>query len=154
MILLPLVVLFVVVPIAEIYVIIQVGQAIGAVATIGLLVLDSIVGSALLRAQGRVTWRRFQDALSAGRPPAREVLDGALVIFGGALLLSPGFVTDALGLVLLLPPTRAIVRRLLVRHLGSRILMRAVGGRRPPGRAYDVDGSGIDVHPPTRTRLP
>ena len=113
----PLVLLFVLVPILELFVIIQVGQAIGAWWTIALLVAGSILGSLLMRAQGRAVWRRFGEAIRAGRPPAVEVADGALVIFGGALLLTPGFATDLLGLALLLPPTRAIVRRALLRRL-------------------------------------
>src|SRR4051812_14164711 len=110
-----LILLFIVVPIAELYVIIQVGQAIGALWTIALLIADSVLGSLLMRSQGRAAWRRFNEAVGAGRPPAREVLDGALVIFGGALLLTPGFLTDILGLLLLLPPSRAVIRRMLVR---------------------------------------
>jgi UPF0716 protein FxsA len=121
-----LILLFIVVPIAEIYVIIQVGQAIGALWTIALLIADSILGSMLMRSQGRLAWRRFNEAVAAGRPPAREVLDGAMVIFGGAFLLTPGFITDIFGLVLLLPPTRAILRSFIVR---------AVLGRTPAGRA-------------------
>ena len=121
-----LILLFIVVPIAEIYVIIQVGQAIGALWTIALLIADSVVGSMLMRSQGRLAWRRFNEAIAAGRPPAREALDGALVIFGGAFLLSPGFITDVLGAILLLPPTRAILRRFLVT---------AVARRTPLGRA-------------------
>ena len=113
----PLVLLFVVVPIIELFVILQVGAAIGAWWTIGLLVAASVLGSVLMRAQGRAVWRRFGEAVRAGRPPADEVADGALVLFGGALLLTPGFVTDLLGLALLLPPTRAVVRRVLVRRL-------------------------------------
>src|SRR2546421_9758413 len=104
-----LVVLFIAVPIAELYVIIKVGEAIGALPTIAILVADSIAGSALLRSQGRSAWRRFNQALAAGRPPAREVLDGALIIFGGAFLITPGFITDVVGVILLLPPTRALV---------------------------------------------
>ena len=122
MVLAPLVLLFVLVPILELYLVIQVGQAIGALPTVGLLVADSILGSLLLRSQGRATWRRFNEALAAHRPPAREVLDGALVIFGGALLLTPGFATDLLGVLLLVPATRAPFRRLLVRRLGSRVV--------------------------------
>src|SRR3954451_24606173 len=141
-----LVVLFVVVPLVEIYVIIQVGQAIGPWWTIALLIVDSILGSVLMRSQGRTAWRRFQVALAEGRPPAREVLDGALVIFGGALLLTPGFVTDVFGLALLLPPSRAVVRGLLVRNLAARMILSAsdrVGARPRPGRQdYDVDGTG------------
>ena len=88
-----LVLLFIVVPIIELFVIIQVGEAIGVLPTIALLVADSILGAMLMRSQGRVAWRRFNAALAEGRIPHREVLDGALVIFGGALLLTPGFIT-------------------------------------------------------------
>src|SRR4051795_5563989 len=94
------VLLFVVVPIAELFVIIQVGQAIGVWWTIALLIADSVLGSMLMRSQGRVAWRRFNEAVAGGRVPAREVLDGVLVIFGGALLLTPGFISDIAGLVL------------------------------------------------------
>ena len=83
--------------------IIQVGQAIGALWTVALLVADSIIGAMLMRSQGRAAWRRFNEAIAAGRIPAREVVDGALVIFGGALLLTPGFVTDIFGAAFLLP---------------------------------------------------
>jgi len=155
--LLPLLLLFVVVPIAELYVIIQVGEAIGALPTIALLIADSVLGSALMRSQGRAVWRRFNAAVTAGRPPAREVLDGALVIFGGAFLITPGFLTDVLGLVLLLPPTRALVRRLIVRHFSGRVVTTVFGRGGPPrGRAssngrYDVEGTATEVEPP---RLP
>jgi UPF0716 protein FxsA len=147
-----LVLLFIVVPLVELYVIIQVGEAIGALPTIGLLVLDSLLGAALLRSQGRLAWRRFREALRAGRPPAREVLDGALVIFGGALLLTPGFVTDVLGALLLIPPTRAIARRRLARRFRSRLLVclatSADAARRRPRQDYDVDASAHDADPP------
>jgi UPF0716 protein FxsA len=113
-------VLFLAVPILEIYVIIQVGEAIGALPTVGLLLADSLVGAALMRAQGRAVWRRFRLALAEGRVPGREVLDGALVLLGGALQLAPGFVTDVFGLLLVLPPSRAVVRRTLVRRLARR----------------------------------
>jgi UPF0716 protein FxsA len=119
--LLPLVLLFILVPIAELYVIIQVGEAIGIWLTIALLIADSVLGSMLMRSQGRQAWRRFQDAMRSGRVPAREVLDGALVIFGGAFLLTPGFISDVLGVLLLLPPSRAAIRRVLVRRLGRRM---------------------------------
>ena len=143
--LLPLVLVFIAVPILEIYVIIQVGEAIGALWTIALLVGDSILGSMLMRAQGRAAWRRFNQAIAAGRVPTREVLDGVLVIFGGALLLTPGFVTDVFGLILLLPPTRALIRRLLVRRVVGRVARPGGGGRRGPG--FDVDGTASEVDP-------
>src|SRR5919197_6234442 len=156
-----LLLLFIVVPIAELYVIIQVGQAIGALWTIIILLADSLLGSALMRAQGRAAWRRFNEAIGAGRAPTREVLDGVLVIFGGALLLTPGFITDVFGLLFLLPPTRAVVRRLLVRSLSRRFVVAVPGAagaafrgrpRRPRRgdagrRGYDVDGTATDVDP-------
>src|SRR3954454_22553590 len=150
-----LVVLFIVVPIAELYVIIQVGEAIGALPTIAILIADSVIGSMLMRAQGRSAWRRFNGALAEGRIPHREVLDGALVIFGGALLLTPGFLTDILGIVLLLPPTRALVRGVVARRVLPRLVVTGLGGlggaagrdagRRPgPGDA-DVEGPATEV---------
>src|SRR5215204_2392138 len=109
--LLALVALFIVVPLAELYVILKVGDAIGAVWTILLLAADSVLGSLLLRSQGRSVWRRFNATLTEGRMPHREVIDGVLVIFGGAFLVTPGFLTDIVGLALLLPPGGAAVRR-------------------------------------------
>ena len=155
--LLPLVALFIVVPIAELYLIIQVGQEIGVLPTLLVLVADSILGSLLMRSQGRAAWRRFNEATGAGRVPAREVFDGALIIFGGALLLTPGFLTDLLGLLLLLPPTRAVVRRLLVRHFGARMVASAAtaaAGQRfqaPGARGtgdFDVEGTASEVAEP------
>ena len=140
---LALVALFIVVPIAELAVIIQVGQVIGVLSTVGLLLLDSLLGSLLLRTQGRSVWRRFNEALGRGRIPHQEILDGVLVVFGGALLLTPGFLTDLLGLLLLLPPTRAIARRVLVRAAGRRVVVGVAGpgpSRRGPG-PDDVEGS-------------
>jgi UPF0716 protein FxsA len=139
-----LVALFIVVPLIELYVIIQVGQEIGALPTIAILVADSVLGSLLLRSQGRAAWRRFNEAMGAGRMPAREVLDGALVIFGGALLLTPGFVTDVFGLALLIPPSRAVVRRLLVRVFARRFMLTRFADR----RGYDVEGDAVEVDRP------
>jgi UPF0716 protein FxsA len=152
--LLPLVILFVIVPIAELAIIIQVGQAIGVWWTIALLVADSLLGSMLMRSQGRLAWRRFNQVTASGRVPAREVLDGVLVIFGGALLLTPGFISDVLGLLLLLPPTRALARRVLVRRFAARMVASVSssmrGGPMPPrhnggGRNYDVEGRAVDL---------
>jgi UPF0716 protein FxsA len=154
-----LVALFIAIPIAELYVIIQVGQAIGALPTIAILLADSIIGSMLLRAQGRTAWQRFNDALAAGRVPAREVLDGVLVIFGGAFLITPGFITDIVGIFLLLPPTRAVVRRLTVRVFARRFVVSvgAAGARAtrrrptPKNGTHDVEGTAVEVDPPHLT---
>src|SRR3954453_13672731 len=116
-----LVVLFIVVPIAELFVLIQIGQAIGVLPTIALLILDSILGAALMRSQGRAAWLRFNRALAEGRIPGKEGMDGAPGVFGGPRLLTPGFLSDILGLILLLPPTRAVVRAVLLRRFAGRI---------------------------------
>ena len=143
-----LVLLFIVVPIAELAIIIQVGQAIGVWWTIALLVADSVLGSLLMRAQGRQAWRRFTDALQAGRPPAREVVDGMLVLAGGALLLTPGFMSDLLGLSLLLPPTRAVIRRILLKRFLHRMTVSLTTAPPAPGprprQDYDIEGTAHD----------
>jgi len=151
-----LILIFIVVPIAELALLIQVGQTIGVWWTIALLIADSILGSLLMRSQGRNAWRRFNVSLQAGNPPVREVLDGVLIIFGGALLLTPGFISDFLGLILLLPPTRALVRGILVRRFADRMIASATArgasvgfgpppGRGGPGRPGDVEGTAVDV---------
>jgi UPF0716 protein FxsA len=142
--LMALVALFIVVPLAELYVILKVGDAIGAVPTILLLAADSIIGALLLRAQGRSVWAHFNVAVTAGRMPHREVVDGVLVIFGGAFLITPGFLTDILGLVLLIPPTRALVRGILLRRLGRRVAVGVTGTSRVREQPYDVDGTATE----------
>lgn len=116
-----LVLVFLVMPLVELYVILQVGDAIGVLPTIGLLILSSIAGAWLFKREGVKTWRAFRRATEEGRVPAREVADGVLVIFGGALLMTPGFVTDVLGLVCVAPPTRAFVRRTVLGLVTARV---------------------------------
>jgi len=156
-----LIVLFIVVPIAELYVIFKVGELIGVLPTLILLLADALLGSWLLKHQGRGAWRRFNEALAAGRFPGREVVDGALIIVGGTLLLTPGFITDVFGAVLLIPPTRAIVRRLLKRLTLGRFAVVGIGrpgafGRPPgggpgsgggprPSRDYDFEATAEEV---------
>ena len=146
--LLALIALFLVVPFVELYVILEVvGPALGAPLTILLLAADSIIGALLFKSQGRSVWRRFNLTMSEGRVPHREVVDGVLVIFGGAFLITPGFVTDIAGILLLLPPTRAVIRRLLIRRLGRRVVVAA------PQRGYDVEGSARDYDDAPQPRL-
>jgi UPF0716 protein FxsA len=154
MLLLVLIALFIVVPITEIWVIIQIGHWIGLLPTLGLMLLDAILGSMLMRSQGRAAWRRFSAALSEGRVPAREVFDGGLIIFGGALLMAPGFVTDIVGALFLAPPTRSLIRRWIARRVGRGLMFGVMSRTRVPGagggpagddRAYDIDGSAIEV---------
>ena len=100
-------------PLVELYVVLQVSRVIGGWETIAALLVLSIVGAWLVKHEGLRAWARFREALSAPRLPAREVVDGALILLAGALLMAPGFVSDAFGLALLLPPTRALIARLL-----------------------------------------
>ena len=133
-------------PACEIFVAVQIAEAIGVLPMLLLLIAGWPVGLWALHAQGRVAWRRLSDAVAAGSSPGQEVLNGALVVLGGLLMLVPGFITDAMGAFLLLPPTRAIARGLLVRNLHSRVVVRATrfGG----GHAYDVDSTATDVDQP------
>ena len=117
-----------------------------------------VLGSLLLRHQGRGAWRRFNEALAQRRFPHREVADGLMIAIGGTLLLTPGFVTDIFGAILLIPPTRAIVRRFLGFYLGRRFFVVGAAGafgrrglaghrrsRRPGGRHYDFDGTAEEI---------
>ncbi len=122
------------VPLLEIYVVVEVSRAIGLLATLALLIFDALAGTVLVRSQSRAVWRRARLTLLAGEVPAREVLDGALVITGGALLIAPGFITDLFGALLLMPPTRGPIRRLVVARF-----------RRASGRPTHTSGGDFDV---------
>lgn len=124
-----LLVIFIVVPVVEIAVIIEVGHLIGPLPTVGLLLASAVVGTWLLHREGRRAWRAFRDALGQARIPTREVADGALVIFGAALMVAPGFLTDVTGMLCLLPPTRSALRRILLSAAMRRLLIRAAGDR-------------------------
>ena len=152
-----LVAALVIVPIVEIWVLLQVGQLLGVLQTVVLLVVMSLLGAYLLRREGARTWRAFRAALTSGRLPAAEVADGALVIFGGALLLTPGFATDAFGLLCVVPPTRAVLRRLLTRQVARRLQVGAVlGGARGSSRRTPSDTvvDGEVVRPPDEPGRP
>jgi UPF0716 protein FxsA len=144
-----LVALFIVVPIVELWVIIEIGSLIGVWPTIALLLADALLGSLLLRHQGRGAWRRFNEALAERRFPGREVADGLLIAIGGTLLLTPGFITDVVGAIFLIPPTRALVRRLMRGYVGRRFVI--VGAPRPtptsgPARqTYDYDSTAEEI---------
>lgn len=165
-----LIALLIVIPLAELWLIVQVGSMIGVLPTIALLLLDSLLGAWLLRHQGGRAWERFRSALDRRRLPATETADGALIVFGGALLLTPGFLTDIAGFLMLLPPTRAIVRRIALRRavkagattMGGPAVWTVRGaqwgatgaryyGRRRDARArrdYDVDGTAVETGRP------
>ena len=135
--------LFLLVPIVEIYVIIQVGQVVGAPATVILLLVESAIGAWVVKREGRRAWQALRGAFGSGRLPTGELADAALVLVGGTLLLTPGFVTDVTGFALVLPITRPLARRLLG-WLVTRRTRRAF--RSPPrtvvrGQVVDPDDS-------------
>ena len=147
-------VLLVLWPLAELYVIIRISEAIGFVWMLLMLIVSWPIGSRIIRHQGRSALRRFRAAIAAGRAPTSEVMDGALVLLGGLLLLVPGFITDAIGLLLLLPPVRALARPLLSRNPYSAWLNRTVSfvswGARGAARSrgYDADATAVDIDEP------
>jgi len=130
-----LLLLFLLVPLLEIYLLIVVGGIIGALPTVVLVVLTAVVGAALARVQGLATLQRLQATMARGEAPAIEMLEGALLLVGALLLLTPGFFTDALGFACLLPPTR----RLLSLWLLKRFMVITPAGR--AGRAGGPPGA-------------
>ena len=108
---------FLVVPFVELFVLIQVGQVVGVWWTILLVLAISVVGSWLVKREGWAAWRRITTRVQTGEVPGSELVDGGLILFAGALLLTPGFVTDVFALALLLPPSRAVVRRVALKRL-------------------------------------
>ena len=154
-----LVLLLIVAPLVELYVIIQVAHVIGAWETIGLLIVESAIGAWLLKRQGMATLAKISRAVEERRVPGKELVDGLLIIVAGALMLAPGFIGDVIGYLLLLPPTRAPVRALLMRrfkdgHYGRFVSVSTSAGSRfvgnfRPGGGYDTsghDGSGSPPH--------
>jgi UPF0716 protein FxsA len=136
--------LFVVVPLVEIYLIVQAGRAVGIGWTILVLVVDSLLGALLLKHEGLAAWRALTSALASRRMPARELADGALVLVGGTLLLTPGFFTDALGFFFIIPFTRPVARRALTSLVARKLLggppgvprrQQSSAGQRPPRRS-------------------
>ncbi len=124
--------LFVVVPVIEIYLLIQVGQAIGAWWTVALLIADGFLGSWLVKREGGRAWTALQQALNEQRMPARELADGALILIGGTLLLTPGFLSDIAGLFCILPITRPLARGMLTRMISRKLVV--VSGPTPRTR--------------------
>jgi UPF0716 protein FxsA len=138
-------------PIAELFVAIKVAEAIGVLLTVILLLAGWPLGMWLARTEGRAAWRRLSAAVSQShpaRPPGREVIDGALVLVGGILLIVPGFITDVLGLLLLLAPTRSVARKAIIRNFQSRLVVAATRFSRTPSSAYDVDSTATDLDGP------
>jgi UPF0716 protein FxsA len=148
---------FLVVPIAELYVIVQVAGAIGVPETILLLIAISLLGAWLARLAGVGVLYRLQRTVRAGRVPSVEIVDGALVLLAGALMITPGFLSDILAIFLLLPPTRALVRGVVLRRIRARgglfatVISTPTDAKPASDDIWDVD-SWED--PPDRPALP
>jgi len=154
-----------VVPIVEIYVIIQVGQVIGGWPTVALLLVESALGAWLIKREGRRAWAALQSSFETGKMPGRELADGALVLIGGTLLLTPGFVTDIFGFFFVLPFTRPLARRALTTFLTPRVTTLGTTTLGAPGAPFGapnfrpnptrpadnvVQGEVIDPEPPSK----
>lgn len=139
------VVLLVAVPILEVYLLVQVGQAIGALPTIAILVLEAVLGGWLMRREGARTWKALDGAFRGGRVPTGELADAALVLVGGVLLMLPGFVTDVLGLFFLIPFTRPFARRVLAFFVARRLSRAGVvpGAHGPYARGTVIEGEVV-----------
>ncbi len=147
-----LLIAFDVIPIVELTLLGQVQELLGWPTTLLILVLDSVVGAYLVRMQGARAWRRFTESLAQATLPAEEVVDGALIVFGGALLLTPGFFTDAVGLACVLTPTRKLLNKgirsrfaVMAGPMGSAFMVGGFPGRRSGGSA---DPGPADRPPP------
>ena len=156
--------LFLVVPIAELYVIVQVAGTVGIPETILLLIVISVVGAWLAKWAGIGVLRRLQSTVRQGRVPSAELVDGALVLFAAALMITPGFLSDCLAILLLLPPSRAAVRGLILRRIraGGGLITVVTGGSQgagsrragaPAGDVWDVEGWEDPPTTPGRTEL-
>lgn len=148
---------FVITPIVEIAVFIQVGDEIGLWPTLAIVIITAMAGTALLRAQGLATLARARQSLARGEFPARQVFDGACLLVAGALLLTPGFVTDGVGLALFLPPVRDRLRRWVLASGRIRVDWGAAGPARPDDDVIEGEYHEVERPPdpekPPRGRL-
>ena len=129
--------IFIIVPVLEIYLLIKVGSAIGALSTIAIVILTAIIGTWLLRQQGLATLHRFQQNLGQGQLPAMELIEAMVLLFGGALLLTPGFFTDAVGFLCLIPVTRQSIIRMAMKWAKDNIKITTVETRTDQGQVYE-----------------
>ena len=132
--------LFIAVPLAELALLVWIGGRVGLAPTVALVVVTGILGAALARRQGLAAWTRFRTALAAGRPPHREIVEGLLVLVAGAVLLTPGLLTDAAGFLLMVPAVRRRVARWIGRRVTGRLLI--VGGGATAGGGFRGDAAG------------
>ena len=142
--------LLVVAPLVELWFIVQVGREVGLIPTIALLIVVSAVGTTLVKREGLRVWREFMSAVRAGREPTSEIVQGACILAAGVLMLAPGFISDVVGILLLLPPVRALVVRVAVRRSrsGTTVIRATYSGPRvDPHGTLPGSGDIIDVEP-------
>jgi len=141
----PLILLFITVPLVELALLIWVGERLGTLTTVALVIGTGILGASLARFEGLATLRRFQTRLAQGELPHQDIIDGLLILLAGAVLLTPGLLTDTVGFLLLVPPVRAAVRRAIARRLAARVMGVPQGSSRQPrpdvGWSPRVDGA-------------
>ena len=130
----PLILLFVTVPLVELWLLIWVGGQLGTMATVALVIGTGILGATLARYEGLATLRRFQSRLAAGQLPHQDIIDGLLILMAGAVLLTPGLLTDTVGFLLLVPPVRGVVSRALGKRLEARFMGATLGGPQQRGQ--------------------
>ena len=146
---------FILVPLIEIALFIQVGGLIGLWATLGIVVLTAFIGTMLVRSQGLQTLEKVRTSLEAGTDPSRALAHGVMILFSGFLLLTPGFFTDAIGFALLIPAVRDAV----FEHFGTRVVMRTTRFGTAPGRRASqhdtvIDGEFEEIDPDSVPRRP
>lgn len=137
-----LLVAFIGLPLIEIWVFIEVGGEIGALTTVSICILTAVIGMFMLRAQGLATLMRARAQMEAGVLPARELFDGFCLLIAGAFLLTPGFVTDGMGFLLLVPAFRELLRALGARHFADHAKVHVSGAR---ARRYDASGDSTII---------
>lgn len=150
MILLLLTAFVVFMPLVELYLIVQVGQEMGFLPTVAALVVISMVGTALVKREGLRVYRQFMESVRAGKEPTREIVHGVCILAAGVFLLAPGFISDVIGILLLLPPVRALFARIVMRRTRkiASVIQATHSGRRVEFRGYmPRAGDVIDVDP-------
>ena len=146
-----LLLLFIALPVAEIALLVKIGQAIDFGPTVALVIATGVVGAALAKHQGLRTLARIQENLARGAMPGREMVDGVLILLAGAVLITPGVITDAMGLLLLIPPTRALVRKAAVAYFSKRMTVVTPPQDQPfsSGTGFvDVEATEVNERPP------
>ena len=145
---------FIIVPLVELFLLLQLAEATSVAMTLGIVIVTGIIGTFLARREGTMAWFRFQSALAEGRLPSVEIQDGLLIVFAAALLLTPGLLTDAFGFALLIPPSREWIRRYVLSRCFRGFRVTVVGGESEyenrhvdDGSAYTIDAEAVDRTP-------